>query len=57
MEDIPAGRTTATNGLADSPRKASNPIGIKSQWSFGWQGNTKDAVSQPNNSKGTLAGN
>lgn len=55
MEEKPAGRTTTSNDLAGSPRKTSNPIGIQSQWSFGWQGNAKDVVNRPNNSKGKLA--
>jgi hypothetical protein len=28
-----------------------NPIASESQWSFGWQGNTKDVVNKPNSSK------
>ena len=36
----------------ESPKKASNPIGIESQWSLGWQGNSKDVFNRPNNSKG-----
>lgn len=52
MEEQAAGRTTVSTDLAGSPRKTSNPIGIQSQWSFGWQGNSKDVYNRPNNSKG-----
>jgi len=53
MEDKPAGKVTPTNPPVDSPKKASNPIGIESQWSLGWNGGTKDIFNRPNNSKGT----
>lgn len=53
MEERPAGKVTSTNtAVMDSPKKVSNPIGTQSQWSFGWQGNNKDVVNRPNNSKG-----
>jgi hypothetical protein len=52
MEEKPAGRITSSNDLIDSPKKKSNPIGIESQWSFGWQGNSKDVFNRPNSSKG-----
>lgn len=56
MEDRPAGKVTSTNTApVESPKKVSNPIGTQSQWSFGWQGNTKEVFNRPNNSKGNAS--
>lgn len=54
-EDRPAGKVTASNAVVDSPKKAFNPIGSQSQWSFGWQGGSKDTSNQANNSKGMFS--
>jgi hypothetical protein len=52
MEEHPAGKIATGNSFIESPKKVSNPIGIESQWSLGWQGNTKDIFNKPNSSKG-----
>ena len=52
MEDIPAGRRIRTDSQPITPRKANNPIGSQSQWSFGWQGNEPKAMNTANSSKG-----
>ena len=53
MEDIPAGKSTQSPAEIPSPKKAHNPIGNNSQWSFGWGGNEKNSFNRGNNSKGT----
>jgi hypothetical protein len=52
MEDIPAGRRIRTDSEPITPRKASNPIGIQSQWSFGWQANEPKVMNTAASSKG-----
>ncbi len=51
MEDIPAGKLTKTYSDLPTPKKANNPIGIESQWSFGWQGGEKNIFNKSNSSK------
>ena len=53
MEDSPAGKKTTGNSFVESPKKTVNTVTNQSQWSFGWNANTKDAFNRPNNSKGT----
>ena len=53
MEDIPAGRSTKSNSEVFTPKKASNPIGSESQWSFGWQGGEKGVFAKGSSSKGS----
>lgn len=50
MEDIPAGKLTKSFIELPTPKK-SNPIGIESQWSFGWQGGEKNIFNKSNSSK------
>lgn len=52
MEDSPAGKKTAGNSFVESPKKTVNTGTNQSQWSFGWNANTKDVYNRPNNSKG-----
>ena len=53
MEDSPAGKKTSGNSFVESPKKTVNTATNQSQWSFGWNANTKDVFNRPNNSKGT----
>ena len=53
MEDSPAGKKTVGNSFVESPKKTVNTATNQSQWSFGWNANTKDVYNRPNNSKGT----
>ena len=55
MEDSPAGKKTSGNSFVESPKKVIHTTTNQSQWSFGWNANTKDAYNRPNNSKGTNA--
>jgi hypothetical protein len=48
MEDQPAAGQLASNGpFVSSPVKHSNPLASQSNWSFGWQNNTKTEGSRP----------
>ena len=51
MEDTPAGKLTKSFTELPTPKKANNPIGIESQWSFGWQGGEKNIFNKSNSSK------
>lgn len=54
MEDIPAGRVTKSTSEIFTPKKANNPIGSESQWSFGWQGGEKNIFAKGGSSKGNM---
>ena len=54
MEEGPAGKQTMSNTFIESPKKTVNTATNQSQWSFGWQANSKPAYNKPNDSKGTF---
>jgi len=48
MEDQPAaGQLASNNSFVSSPTKHTNPIGTQSNWSFGWQNNSKNESNHP----------
>jgi hypothetical protein len=51
MDNTPAGQLTSNSSMLSSPKKHTNPIGLESTWSFGWQDNSQNTGNRPNTAK------
>ena len=51
MEESFAGKSTLSNSAYESPKKVYNPIATETQWSLGWQSDSKPTSIQTPKSK------